>query len=750
MRRVVFACLCVAAAFAVRPPDAAPFAGSPPVIGDQAIVPAAVALDAQGGRYVAGVFYSVADFDPGVDTENFTAHSSAGTPFVSKFAANGAWVWTQTFGGSGTDLVSAVTVAGGVVYVAGGFDSNDAGFGGLGTISAHSDASNVGAGFVFAVDAATGAPRTSFHGGVGVQTFGASGGGRATATSLLAVGTSLYVAGTFDAADFGIDGSGSVDSTGQTDAFVACVDTRTGEPILTFGTSGVQTFGGNGNENARGLASAGGAVLVGGDTGSTDFGVGGTGSVSTGALNDVDAFVAALDGASGAKVSSFGGDGIVTFGSTGAVEDGWGLAAAGGVAYLVGTANGVGAKVDGAGAAHPTSGGRDVFVLAVDAASGAPATAFAGGVRFFGGTQDEGRPTAVAATGARVYVAGSLGAANAGVGGPGAVEQADSYVLALDAATGGAVLGFSADGVQTINGGDPTGGHQVATVAGFAASPQALALVGQAPFGAYFGPPSTKTKFPAIGAYLLLLDPEAADPLNLTGANHRPVFSSPVIASPNPAVAGRPVRLTAVASDPDRNAMRYAWDFGDGTTSKAKSPSKKYAAADTYAVGVVADDGKGGVAAASGIDLVVVPADTPYFDVAKVTVALKFAAPVTDVVTASGQIPLADGTPLVGKTLTVDVGAGASRTFTLDALGKAKVGDSTAVVGKPRRGVAKFTVKFTRGDFQDVFFDENMTNVTVKARYTPTAVAVVFDGAAYAETVPLFWTSKLGGSGLAK
>jgi hypothetical protein len=750
MRRTIFACLGVAAAFVTRPLSAATFAGDPPIIGDQAIVALATALDAEGGRYVAGVFYSVADFDPGKGVQNRTAHGPGATPFVSKFSSTGAWVWTQTFGGTGTDLVTAIAVANGVVYVAGSFDSNDAGFGAAGTISAHSDANNFGAGFVIAVDAATGAPRSSFHQGTGAQTFGGSGGGRAAATALLVVGSNLYVAGTFDSLDFGIGGSGAIDATGQTDAFVAAIDTRTGESVLTFGAEGVQTFGGNGNENARGLASANGVLYVGGDTSSTNFGIGGTGAVSTGALYDVDAFVAALDVSTGAKVSAFGGDGIVTFGASGSTEDGWGVATAGGVVYLVGTANGAGAKIDGAGAAHPTYGGRDVFVLAVDAASGAPTTAFAGGLRFFGGTQNEGQPTAIAAMGSRVYVAGYLGTADAGLGGAGAVEKADAYVLALDAANGDAVAAFGGDGVQTINGGDPSGLHQAASITGFAASPTALCLVGQAPVGGYFGPPASKTNFPGVGTYLLQLDPATAEPLNLTGSNHRPVFSTPVIATPNPAVAGKPVKFMAVATDADRNPLHFAWDFGDATTSKAKSPSKKFGAADTYTVSVTADDGKGGSTAGTAIDLVVLPANTPYFDVTKASVSLKFSAPVSDTVTVSGQIPLADGTSLEHKLLTLNVGDGAQKTFALNVFGKSRIGNSTVSVGKPKGGVAKFSVKLANGDYRDVFFDENMTDVTVKARYAPTVVTVVFDGATYAETVPLFWTAKLGKGGVAK
>ncbi len=747
MRRAVVAVCGVVAAFVVAPGARASFAGKPPIIGDQGVLPQAVALDAQGARYVAGSFYLTQDFDPGTPYQTRTATSNGGTPFVTKFDSLGNWVWTQTFGGTGTDRVAAMTVANGAVYVAGDFDSNDAGFGGLGTISANTDAADFGAGFVIALDAATGAPKTTFH-VTGAQTFGGSGGGRAAATSLAVDGSALFIGGTFTSSKFGVGGSGTISSTGQTDGFVAALDTRTGEPILTFAALGVLTFAGDGNENVRGVAAENGLLYVGGDTSSTDFGIGGTGTVSTPALYNPDAFVAAVDEATGAKATAFGGDGIVTFGGSGN-EQGYGVAAAGGRVYLLGTGDGLDARIDGAGSAHASINGSDAFVLALDAASGAAVSAFGGGVVFFGGTGPDGTPTGIVATSTAVYVAGALGVANAGIGGPGSVEQADGYVLALDASTGGALAGFGGDGVQTLNGGVAAGSHQVATVAGFAASATSLAVVGSAPVGTYFGAPKSKTNFPGIGGYLLLVDPASADPLNLTGANHRPVFVTPPIASPSPVVAGKPVKFKIVATDADRNKLKYSWTLGNGATSTSAGPKTTYPAAGSYDVQATVDDGKGGTATSAVLHLPVVAAGTPYFDVTKVQVALNFAKANNDVVTASGQIPLADGTSLAGKSITVNVG-GASQTFLLDATGKTVQTGGTVAVTPPKNGVAKFTAVLPHGAFAQKFGDEGMTNTTISNRYTPTLVTIVFDGTVYTETMQLFWTAKVGKSGTAK
>jgi hypothetical protein len=209
------------------------------------------------------------------------------------------------------------------------------------------------------------------------------------------------------------------------------------------------------------------------------------------------------------------------------------------------------------------------------------------------------------------------------------------------------------------------------------------------------------------------------------------------------------VKFTAAASDADRNPLRFSWDFGDGTTSKARTPSKKFAEAGAFEVGTTADDGKGGQTAATGLDIVVMPANTPYFDVTKASVAMKFAISNTDMVSASGQIPLADGTSLEGKSLTIDVG-GVGKTFTLDAFGRTPKGDATASVSRPKNGVARFTVKFVRGDFSAELLDEGMADSSVTGLYAPTLVTVVLDGVEYSELYPLLWTARLGKGGAAK
>jgi PKD repeat protein len=62
---------------------------------------------------------------------------------------------------------------------------------------------------------------------------------------------------------------------------------------------------------------------------------------------------------------------------------------------------------------------------------------------------------------------------------------------------------------------------------------------------------------------------------------------------------GVPISFTATAADPDGDAVTYAWDFGDGTTSAEQNPTKAFLAAATRTVRVTASDGKGGEASAT-------------------------------------------------------------------------------------------------------------------------------------------------------
>ncbi len=53
------------------------------------------------------------------------------------------------------------------------------------------------------------------------------------------------------------------------------------------------------------------------------------------------------------------------------------------------------------------------------------------------------------------------------------------------------------------------------------------------------------------------------------------------------------------SSDPDADALTYAWDFGDGSTGTGAAPTHAYATVGTFTVTLVVNDGYAGSAPAT-------------------------------------------------------------------------------------------------------------------------------------------------------
>ncbi len=78
-----------------------------------------VAVDDLGNVYVGGTFGGTVDFDPGAGVANLTSAGSDDV-FVTKFAADGTYLWARRWGRSGTESLSALKVdSQGNVYTVG-------------------------------------------------------------------------------------------------------------------------------------------------------------------------------------------------------------------------------------------------------------------------------------------------------------------------------------------------------------------------------------------------------------------------------------------------------------------------------------------------------------------------------------------------------------------------------------------------------------------------------------------------------
>ena len=296
-------------------------------------------------------------------------------------------------------------------------------------------------GFVMALEAATGAPRSSFGldynrdgNGDGFQLFGGSyesfGGpiendfsGHDSANSIEVLGGVLYIGGTLASSTVFINGDTvlSTGSMGLQDAYVLALSADSGMPVSEFGSGGITVFGGSGYDKGRDVSIGDKVVYLGGDLGSNNFGFGSlnqpTDDVFVNELND--AFVIALDAENGAPLGDFGRGGYQFVASRG-VDIAHHVRAVGDTVYLAGEVAGNTAigrtpdffSNDGA----PGIGGSDAFIVALDAATGVPRSAFSDdGLELIGGSgRDSGLAVEVIAD--DVYIGGNVSVLHNDVG----------------------------------------------------------------------------------------------------------------------------------------------------------------------------------------------------------------------------------------------------------------------------------------------------------------------------------------------
>ncbi|MGH2690487.1 MAG: hypothetical protein ACRDKW_17020, partial [Actinomycetota bacterium] len=402
-----------------------------------------VAVEGSGRRYVAGSFQGRRDFDPGAGQVVRTGAGSDDA-FVTCFESDGRHAWTQTFGGSASDVATGVAVADGTVYVAGHFASSNAGIGGAGSHAASGPADA----FILSFDTFTGAPRTGFGSG-GVARF--AGSGSDYAHGVAAYHGIVFVAGKFNSTNAGMGGSGTVSTAGGYDAFVLALNATSGAAVTAFSGDGAQTFGGSGDDEANAVTTYDRWVYAAGAFQGSNAGVGGPGAIAS--RGGMDAFILKLDALNGGPGLGVWTGGVQTFGGP-ALDRAEAVVASLDRVYAAGEFDSTGAGIGGPGAVS-TLGARDAFVLCLDSGSGAAVLSFSGdGVQIFGGGNWE-NATGLALWGGTLFVSGASMSGNAGIGQLGNLGNRgvwDACVLALDRTTGAAAPSFSDDGIQTFGG----------------------------------------------------------------------------------------------------------------------------------------------------------------------------------------------------------------------------------------------------------------------------------------------------------
>lgn len=175
------------------------------------------------------------------------------------------------------------------------------------------------------------------------------------------------------------------------------------------------------------------------------------------------------------------------------------------------------------------------------------------------------------------------------------------------------------------------------------------------------------------------------------GANHPPVVS---ILSPSANVsinAGGSVSFQGSASDPDGDALNYAWAFGDGATAAVQGPiSHAYPTAGTYTATFTATDAHAASSSATR------------------TITVNPSAPTTFIITASAG---ANGT--ISPSGSVAVNSGASQSFAIAPNAGYAVG-AVSVDGVNQGTLASYT------------FNNVLASHTIAATFAPTSAGTTF------------------------
>jgi len=319
-----------------------------------------------GTVFIGGVFNS-GDFGIGAQgPEIATAEDgfivaldvTTGSPKVS-FGVNGI----ETIAGDGNDSVQNLTTDGGFVYAVGVTTSAIANVGGTGNFGSNFPGANNA--FAIKLNESTGALFTPFNGPSGAFVFGGT--GDDIANSVAVANGNVYIAGAFKSQDAGFNALNGFASLGGDDAFVIALTESTGAPLVSFGANGVKQFGGSGDDTATRLDVLGTTVYAVGFYNSLNAGFATLGGFAAPGGAE-DAFVLALDGTTGAPLTSFSDDGVQTFGGSGS-EQANGIAVTATQVVISGFGISLDAGVGGLGTIStiPFLG----FVLPLDAVTGA-------------------------------------------------------------------------------------------------------------------------------------------------------------------------------------------------------------------------------------------------------------------------------------------------------------------------------------------------------------------------------------------
>jgi PKD repeat protein len=141
--------------------------------------------------------------------------------------------------------------------------------------------------------------------------------------------------------------------------------------------------------------------------------------------------------------------------------------------------------------------------------------------------------------------------------------------------------------------------------------------------------------------------------------------------------------------------------------------------------------------------------------VSQLSISINFAKTGNDSLQAAGILTVPTGFKVAGSKVTVDIG-GVVRNFTLDGKGSSPKGnDSLKIAIKSLKGVVpaqspKFTIKFSKGNWQGTLLDEGLTNDNASSVPKTVPVVILFNNKVFKASVAQLYTAKKGSTGKTK
>lgn len=364
-----------------------------------------IVADSTGNVFVTGQFSSMSAGFGGqgavntkgnMDTFVLKLDGKTGSP-IAAFGNGGVVTW----GGQQDDIGYGITTnSTGDIFVAGGFVSTNAGFNSTGT-TASSGMDDV---FIFKLKGSSGLPDLTFN-GTGVVTWGGSDHDHVHHVVVDSYG-SVLVSGHFSSNDAGFNGFGSYATTAAHDIMILKVNSK-GQPDPKFGKGGVVTWGGQDVDHSHVLALDNkGSLYVAGHFTSVDAGFNGTGTSASQGGDDV--VVLKINETTGAPVTTFGNNGAVDWGGSGAEYPDGIVVSKDGSVYVAGNSDSSNAGFDGPGS-FTSNGGTDGFVLRLNAATGQPVSSFGNnGVLQIGGSDTDAAVGVTVDSSGNLYICGEF------------------------------------------------------------------------------------------------------------------------------------------------------------------------------------------------------------------------------------------------------------------------------------------------------------------------------------------------------